>query len=282
MISLIICSKNEDISEQLKSNIEATIGVQYETVIIDNSKQEYSIFSAYNEGIRRASYDYLCFMHEDIWYHSPDWGKSVIRHLSDSQTGLIGLAGSYYLLAIPAPWFKAKPHVKNLIQSYPDKKKSPKHYTIAEDKEVACIDGFWFCSRKNVLQKACFDEKTYVGFHFYDLDISMQIHEKGYTIRVLSDITVEHFSGGSLNSQWVDSAYIFYNKWKNRLLTNTCPLLKKKPLVNVKAYRDLLYVHKKNQIPVSKETLSIGWQVLKLNLLTAYLLFYIKLAKHRL
>jgi GT2 family glycosyltransferase len=280
MISIIICSKNKDISEQLKSNIDTTIGVQYETVVIDNSKHEYSIFSAYNEGIRRASYDYLCFMHEDVWYHSKDWGKSVVRHLSEPQTGLIGLAGSYYLLAVPAPWFKAKPNVKNLIQSYQGKKKPPRRYTITEDKEVVCVDGFWFCSRKNIFWEVSFDKKSFTGFHFYDLDISMQIHEKGYSIRVISDITVEHFSSGSLNGQWVNSAYIFYNKWKKRLLASASSALKKKPLVNVKAYRDLLYSHKKNEIPVSKETLSIGWQVLKLNLLTAYLLFYIKLAKH--
>ncbi|MDR1610676.1 MAG: hypothetical protein LBS08_04115, partial [Candidatus Symbiothrix sp.] len=42
MISIIICSKNKDISEQLKSNIEATIGVRYELIVIDNSKQDYS------------------------------------------------------------------------------------------------------------------------------------------------------------------------------------------------------------------------------------------------
>jgi GT2 family glycosyltransferase len=281
MISIIICSRNRDISEQLKSNIAATIGVPYEIIVIDNSKNDQSIFSAYNEGIRRVSFDYLCFMHEDIWYHSKDWGKSVIAHLSEPQTGLIGLAGSYYLLALPSPWFKAKPQIKNLIQSYPDKKKPPKHYTLIEDKDVICVDGFWFCSRKSIFQEVGFDEKGFPGFHFYDLDISMQIQEKRYAIHVISDITVEHYSGGSLNKQWIESAYIFYNKWKTRLPVSVQPPLKKKPLVNVKAYRDLLYLHRKNRVPVPKETLSIGWKVLKLYILISYLLSIIKLAKHR-
>jgi GT2 family glycosyltransferase len=280
MISIIICSKNSDISEQLKSNIEATIGVRYELIVIDNSKQDYSIFSAYNEGIRRASFDYLCFMHEDIWYHSKDWGTKVLTHLADTRTGLIGLAGAYYLPVVPALWSKAKPHVRNLIQSHRDKTKPPRQHTIAEDKEVICVDGFWFCSRKNIFQEVCFDEETFTGFHFYDLDISMQIREKGYSIRVISNITVEHYSIGSLNSQWLDSAYTFYNKWEKQILISAFSAQKKKPFVNTKAYRDLLYAHKKNRVPVSKKTLSIGWKTLKLNFFTAYLLLYIKLAKH--
>jgi GT2 family glycosyltransferase len=276
MISIIVCSKNKDISEQLKSNIASTIGVRYETIVIDNSKQDYSIFSAYNEGVRRASCDYLCFMHEDIWYHSKDWGTKVLMQLDKPGTGLIGLSGSFYLPAVPATWFKAKPYVKNQIQSYPDKKKPPRHYTIAEDKEVICIDGFWFCSRKNIFQKVRFDEEAFAGFHFYDLDLSMQIYEKGYLLRVISDITVEHYSGGSLNSQWIDSAYIFYNKWEKQLPVSIFPSLKKKPFINTKAYRDLLYLHRKNHYPLSAETWKIGWKRLGLNLLIAYFLSIFK------
>ena len=60
MISCIICSRRPDISAELKENIASTIGCEYELVVIDNSKNEYSIFSAYNEGVRRAKGDILC------------------------------------------------------------------------------------------------------------------------------------------------------------------------------------------------------------------------------
>jgi GT2 family glycosyltransferase len=276
MISIIICSKQKDISEWLKSNIANTTGVPYELIILDNSKNDYSIFKAYNEGIKRASYDYLCFMHDDVRYHSLDWGKSVIKHLSDSTTGLIGLAGSYYLLPVPSPWFKAKPYVKNQIQSNPAKGKSPKRYSITKDEEVVCVDGFWFCSRKDVFTRVSFDEQTFHHFHFYDLDISMQIHERGYLIYVISDIVVEHSSGGSFDRQWLEAAYTFYHKWKKQLPATIRFIPEKKPFVNIKAFRDLLYVHKKSKYPVSKETLKIGRRRLGLNLITAYLLFYIK------
>lgn len=54
MISCIICSRQPDISAELKENIATTVGCEYELVVIDNSKDEYSIFSAYNEGVRCA------------------------------------------------------------------------------------------------------------------------------------------------------------------------------------------------------------------------------------
>jgi len=276
MISIIICSKNKDISEQLKSNIEATIGVRYEIVVIDNSNHNYSIFSAYNEGIKRAAYDYLCFMHEDIWYHSKDWGTKVLTHLDKPNTGLIGLSGAYYLLAIPSPWFKAKPYVKNQIQSDPTGMKPPKQYSITEDKEVVCVDGFWFCAKKTIFEQVAFDEKTFDNFHFYDLDISMQIHEKGFRIYAVSDIVVEHFSGGSFNQDWLIAAYAFYRKWEKFLPVTVNPSLKKKKLGYVKAFRDLIYLHKKNNYPVSAKTWKIGWNRLGLNLLTAYFLYVLK------
>ena len=71
MLSLIICSRNSDISATLKKNIETTIGINYELIVINNSLNHYSIFEAYNQGIRKSKYQFLCFMHEDILYHTP-------------------------------------------------------------------------------------------------------------------------------------------------------------------------------------------------------------------
>jgi hypothetical protein len=102
----------------------------------------------------------------------------------------------------------------------------------------------------------------------------MQIHKKGYSIYVLSDIIVEHQSVGNQNSQWLKAAYIFYNKWKNDLPDTVNPDFKLSCLTNIKGFKNLLYLHKINKYSVSKETLKIGWKRLRLNILTAYL-FYI-------
>jgi hypothetical protein len=251
MISIIICSKYSDISSKLKHNIEKTIGVPFELIIIDNSNNKYSIFEAYNIGVAKAKFEILCFMHEDILYHSSDWGKQVLNELSNPEIGIIGLAGSYYLLNIPSPWYKAKPFVKNLIQ-YRGKDRAPKIYTMKEKRaEVVCVDGFWFCSKRNIFQDIRFDTETYNGFHFYDLDICTQIRNHGYKAIITSEISVEHFSGGNLNTQWIEDSVRFYNKW------NTCyPIQvncwnKRRSFGEVRAFRDLLWLAKKNKISTS-------------------------------
>ena len=86
MISIIICSRNKDIPSELKQNIADTIGVDYELVVIDNSRNQYSIFSAYNEGVKRAKGDMLCFMHEDVVFKNCNWGERVIKHFQNNKS----------------------------------------------------------------------------------------------------------------------------------------------------------------------------------------------------
>lgn len=74
LLSLIICSRKADVSQELKDNVAATIGCEYELCVIDNSRNEYNIFSAYNEGVRRAKGGILCFMHEDVLFRANGWG----------------------------------------------------------------------------------------------------------------------------------------------------------------------------------------------------------------
>ena len=59
MISIIICSRFQSISKELKDNIENTVGVVHEIICIDNSKSQYDIFSAYNEGVN-IHFSVLC------------------------------------------------------------------------------------------------------------------------------------------------------------------------------------------------------------------------------
>ena len=48
--------------------------------------------------------------------------------------------------------------------------------------------GVWFCIRKKLFEHVKFDDKNYSGFHFYDIDISMQIQAQGFQIFSVFDI----------------------------------------------------------------------------------------------
>jgi glycosyltransferase involved in cell wall biosynthesis len=72
MISIIICSRNLGIDPKLSTNITSTIGCEYELIVIDNSQNKYSIFQAYNIGIEKSTSEIICFVHEDVLFHSKD------------------------------------------------------------------------------------------------------------------------------------------------------------------------------------------------------------------
>ena len=177
MISLIICSRQPDIPQALKDNISETIGVEYELIVIDNSKNKYSIFQAYNEGVRRSQYPYLCFMHEDISYHTQDWGKNIFEHFRDEKVGLIGIGGCHYLSKYPVSLLSWKLAERNKFYSYNyiqryDKNK--KHDTEifsnlpGSSVDVVAVDGMWFCMKRELFDHSSlkFDEKKLFRLSF--------------------------------------------------------------------------------------------------------------------
>lgn len=95
MITFIICSIAPERAHALEQNIQRTIGeTPYEIIIFDNRQTNYSIAKAYNLCASKARYAYLCFLHEDIAFHSRNWGKDIIHQLSSDNCGIIGFSGS--------------------------------------------------------------------------------------------------------------------------------------------------------------------------------------------
>jgi hypothetical protein len=220
MISIIICSRHTNISEELKVHIQATIGVEYELIVIDNSENKYSIFSAYNEGVRRAKYPYLCFMHEDILYHTYGWGKKVIEHFKNPKVGIIGVAGSHYLPKLPGSHWSTGITSYNILHSTEGKIHFDSWRLIDNEEssiKAVLVDGVWFCIPKTVMTQIRFDELTFNGFHAYDSDICLQIKQLNFEVRIVFDIKIEHFSLGKRDQEWLKAIFILFHKWKGEL-----------------------------------------------------------------
>jgi len=214
MISIIICSKYPEISRELKENIDETIGVTYEIIVIDNSSSQYSIFSAYNKGVTQSKHQYLCFIHEDVLFKTQNWGKNLIEHLKNEKTGIIGIAGGKIATRIPASWWNVGPGYKNLIQHYKKKNISTTETVNNQTnikQQVVVLDGVFMSLRRELFDTISFDEEL-TGFHAYDHDISIQTVMAGYKNYVVFDILLEHFSEGNLNAQYYTNLIKLYKK----------------------------------------------------------------------
>ena len=221
MLSIIVCSRNKNLPKDFVDNILNTVGVVYEIISIDNSENQYSIFSAYNIGFAKSKYPYICFVHEDVFFHTTNWGEKVIAHLQNLNTGIIGLAGAGIVTRVPASWSSLLSLSENIIQSDRSGKKEteifrlPLNYTKSI-RSVILLDGVFMCMRRELMEKIRFDE-TLNGFHGYDFDISIQSTVKGYVNNVIYDIVLEHFSRGKTDKLYYKNLITVFKKWESYL-----------------------------------------------------------------
>ena len=221
MISVIICSANTELLEQLKANIGVTIGVPFEIIAIDNNIAKKSISAVYNEAAETAKFNCLCFLHEDIIIHTKGWGEKLFQLLADERIGLVGVSGAIYKSKYAGTWASCD---KTLYRTHSIQRfkglSEPVITSINPDNgayaEVIVIDGVFMVTRKNVFDEIKFDEHYFTGFHAYDLDYSFQVGAR-YKVIVTFEILLEHFSAGQLNKQWLEASNLLHQKWKKLL-----------------------------------------------------------------
>ncbi len=217
--SIIICSRNPYITNELSENIRDTISADYELIIIDNSKSSFSIYKAYNTGIDRSSGDYLVFIHDDILIQTYGWDKIIQKIFQENrELGLLGIAGNTIKTQMPSTWwFGAGLDYIRIIQH--DKTNSrildkDEGFGNNSFAEVAVIDGVFMVMKRD--SRIRFDESL-TGYHNYDLNLSLIHHSLNKKVGVTKEITIEHLSGGKFNKDWYVSASEFHKKNYDKL-----------------------------------------------------------------
>lgn len=228
MLSIISCNRDSNRIPPLKANLDIKVGILFELIIIDNRLNQYSIFEAYNEGVKLSKFPYILFIHDDVFIHTQDFGRILIN-LAIPQLGVLGIAGSKIKTKIASPWWISNEMITESSVNYQYnlqhfKNSEVKKINIGFDfenqlEEVVLVDGvFLFTTRENCLATP-FDEK-YKSFHFYDLDFSLSLHISGKKNYVTNSIMVEHYSAGSLNKDWVQASFIYQDKWPGTYFSN--------------------------------------------------------------
>jgi len=219
MISIIICSRTKTISDRLFHNLDETIGCSYELIIIDNSKNEYSIFEAYNKGLEESKSEIVCFIHDDINILTKNWGAILMDIFSKNKNiGLVGVAGSKSKTKMPSAWWDSyKENLSmNIIQFFSDGKKT--HWNEGFDygdlQEVVAIDGVFMAAKK--IESISFNTQL-SGFHNYDMNLSLEYLKNEYSVMVTNKILLEHFSIGALDKSWCLSTLQIHKLYKELL-----------------------------------------------------------------
>jgi len=224
MLSIIICSVNPDQLRLIQKNINETVGIPYEVIAINNNINPRGITAVYNEGAKKARFNYLCFVHEDVKFNTQGWGKILTDLFKDKNLGLVGVAGGAHKPKLPSGWGPSGVQDRfvkiNMVQHFKHENRSPslQYYNSRNEKlaEVACLDGLFLVTKKSIIEEFPFDEKLLKGFHCYDIDISIAIGQK-YKVAVTYEIQIEHFSEGKLDKSWIQDTILVHEKWNNVL-----------------------------------------------------------------
>ena len=223
MISVIICSINNDLAQQVQKNITDTIGVVWEFIVIENMVSPKSLTEVYNVGASKAKYDVLLFVHEDVLFQTENWGKKLLDYFEkDNSLGLIGIAGSKYKSSVPSGWFSGIEALDccNILHVDSNDQKLPMYFNPApgtRTQDVVVLDGVLLCCKKNVWQQVKFDEILLKGFHLYDIDFSFRVAQK-FKVIVSFEIDLIHLTeGGSFGDEWVKNTLLWYSKKQSSL-----------------------------------------------------------------
>lgn len=234
MISIIICSASEEKSWSTQRNIEQTIEVEHEFIIINNKEKKWPIAKVYNYGASQAKYPFLLFIHEDTRFLCNGWAELIIEKLSEETTGVIGFAGSKLRINTvhPGGWVSLPGYNSfNYVQGdghaiFNNTRKcgfslfregASQHTNFSQ---VVTIDGMAMFVRKELWERNSFDEVFLTGFHCYDIDFTLTLHHKGYKNYICTnqDVVFLHDSKGTYTDDWYRTTlYIHENKWSKML-----------------------------------------------------------------
>jgi hypothetical protein len=239
MISFIVCSVREDLLAGLAENLTATVGVEHELLVHRNRETHWGLARVYNQLAARARHPTLCFVHEDVRFLSPGgWGREILDFYDGHpEAGVIGFAGAQVKTRSASGWLSLPPYNReNLVQH--DGRGGTRTLRInpASDRfsRVMVVDGLCQFVPQPVWEAHRFDEKTFPGFHLYDLDFSTQVAQERPNY-ICHAVLAEHFSLGAYSEAWGAASDAYHRKW-SAVLPVSCVALTPAALERCEAY----------------------------------------------
>ncbi len=219
-ISVVVCSRNEKQGRRIKAHYEALlVDCDFEIIQIYDAR---SLCEGYNRGFARTRGDVVIFSHDDIEILSADFSSHLLHHLAVND--LIGVAGTSRLVGpswTAAGWPRthgcvAHGHLDGSgfdIECYGPTPKGP----------IEAVDGVFIAANREVCEAIQFDDATFDGFHYYDLDFSYRAFLEGFRIAVPWEIFIvhhvrpDHPHWGKFPVEWEKYAPIFLAKHRSRM-----------------------------------------------------------------
>jgi tetratricopeptide (TPR) repeat protein len=215
LVSIVICSNKRDKYDKVVAHFHERLRrVPHEIVGIHDAR---SLCEGYNRGVVQSRGSIVVFSHDDIHIVSSDFATKLLDSLAGCD--VVGVAGTT-LLRGPA-WIRSGwPHVAGQVcHPDPDGRLVVTVFGLPHRlvSGAQALDGLLFAARRAVLERVRFDELTFDGWHFYDIDFTFSAFLAGFRLGIRTDLLVRHDSIGNFDERWTYYAQRFLAKHGSNL-----------------------------------------------------------------
>ena len=211
LVSVVACSIDDGKLAGLRSSCERAFGAwPWELVAIRDAR---SLCEGMARGFAATRGELVVFCHDDIAFLSSSLGPALSRALACAD--VVGVVGTTRLAGPAFAWagkaftrgFVAEPsragHGVDLVVYNP---------APGITAGIVALDGLFIAARRETVSALGFDERTFDGFHLYDMDFCWRAHRSGRRLAVTSEIVVRHDSTGGFDARWEAYAARFLEK----------------------------------------------------------------------
>lgn len=211
LFSVIVCSTDPARGRGIRAQYERVFsGQHFELIQIDDAR---SLCEGYNRGFARSHGELIVFSHDDIELWSGDFASTLRASLQTFD--LVGVAGTSRLAGM-AWWAVGRPYIHGRIIHRTEEGAQLDDYGPPPTDPVVALDGVFLAARRQVCEQVPFDEKTFDGFHFYDIDFTHRAHLAGFRLGICPVLLIHHSGGGTLDQSWRQYAERFAAKHRGR------------------------------------------------------------------
>ncbi|MBK7660783.1 MAG: glycosyltransferase [Betaproteobacteria bacterium] len=210
-ITVVVCSVTDTKLARCRAALDAALAPGFEFIAIRDAR---SLAEAYNRAIARANGEAIVFLHDDVEVISPGLDALLARALT--RADVVGVAGTRSLAGPTLGWAGQAAMAGWLVHT--DATGGPWDFSLLAFTAglaggMEALDGCFLAARAGAARRVGFDEGTFDGFHFYDLDFCLRARRTGHAVAVDTDILVRHASRGALGPDWQAQAGRFVAKF---------------------------------------------------------------------
>jgi GT2 family glycosyltransferase len=216
--SIIVCVRQRGDTAELVQSLEENCCLNPEEFEVLEQEGYSSMAGGYNVGVAQATSEVLVFTHSDVrlWAGRGLWEQMIWELANSPKLGFVGVAGTTQLGDQGCWWMGGDKRGAVVHQQDGAQYMS----AFGPYGKAVVMDGVFLATTPRVMRQLG-EWNPDLGFHLYDIEITLRAHLAGYYNRVIP-LPLLHGSVGEVNDAWQESRRKFLAGYYGQRLPQRC------------------------------------------------------------